>query len=107
MLTNEIKSKGNKIFYIEPRLTLYCLEMAGGSSHCAGENGQPGVGRPLGAGHLPLRDPGPTGRPPHSVQQENCQREARGRLQSGHNRTFSDNHDSHKNVAHENQQTNT
>ena len=57
--------------------------MAGSRRHCAGEPGQPRVGRPLGAGHHALRDTGPAGGRSHRLQQEDCQCDARGWLQSG------------------------
>ena len=62
---------------------VYCVEVAGGSRHSAGETRQPGVGRPLGAGHRAQRDPGPAGGRPHRLQQEDGQCDPRGRLRTG------------------------
>ena len=64
---------------------VYCVEVAGGSRHSAGETRQPGVGRPLGAGQLPLRDTGPAGGRPHRLQQEDCQGPPEGRHGAFHN----------------------
>ena len=57
--------------------------MAGCCSHCAGQAGQPRLGRPLGAGHGALRDTGPAGGRPNRLQQEDCQGYAGGRNQPG------------------------